>query len=488
LFFYLKSIGYIILDDKSFWKQLIEEALQSKAEYNFLDFKLNLSDKNERLKEHINAFGNLERGGCFVFGVKEFTPIGLQDDRDAIIQKVTHLAISTQEPGLHIDAFPLTISNKPLLCIHVLPSGSKPVFIKDRAPLGGMACFKRSGSSTVAMSVQEIKDLLVNTQEYYYDESTVQDVQLDSLNFDVIFEFLPKQNMNDRWSPKNIAALIDYRILSGIKKTPHITTAGWLCFATDPQSVRQFRNAYIEFQIFKGTARDIPIKKYDIKGSLPNQIKQSLQLLQQNIWLVPKIEGAIRKDIPAYSDAILREVITNSLVHRDYRKMHQPVKISMFDNRIEIENPGGLMPGLTTFNLIHKRDWRNPLLAELMKKFGFGEMDGQGIDRLYAMTIAIKVPPPVFVDNQNSFTVTLSAPKGYEDFSAQEKRLMIIILAIMQETLDNESIRNCFGISIVKASNLIKAMMAEKVLQATSPSKKYAKYILTPQYRERIFE
>lgn len=224
-----------------------------------------------------------------------------------------------------------------------------------------------------------------------------------------------------------------------------------------------------------------------IKGSLPNQIKQSINLLQQNIWLIPRIDGAIRKDIPAYSDAILREVITNSLVHRDYRKMHQPIKISMFDNRIEIENPGGLMPGLTTLNLIHKRDWRNPLLAELMKKFGFGEMDGQGIDRLYAMSISIKVPPPVFIDQQNSFTVTLSAPKAYEDFSSQEKRSMIIILAIMQEPLDNESVRNCFDISIGKASTLIKAMMADKVLQPTSPSRKYAKYTLTPQYREKIF-
>lgn len=486
--FYHKIQGVIfLLNDKTFWKQLIEEALKSKAEYGFLDFKLNLSEKNERLKEHINAFGNLERGGCFVFGVKEFVPVGLQEDADIIIQKMTHLATSTQEPSLHIDAFPIEVIGKPLLCIHILPSGSKPVFIKDRAPLGGSACFKRSGSSTIAMSTQEIKDLLINTQEYYYDESFVKDVEIDTLNFEALVDLLPTLDKNDHWSAKNIAVLMDCRILTGINKSPHITAAGWLCFATEPQSIRQFRNAYIEFQIYKGTARDIPIKKYEIKGSLPDQIKQSIQLLQQNIWLAPKIEGVVRKDVPAYSDTILREVITNSLVHRDYRKMHQPVKISMFDNRIEIENPGSLMPGLTALNLVHKRDWRNPLLAELMKKFGFGEMDGQGIDRLYAMSISIKVPPPVFINQQNSFTVMLSAPKSYQAFTAQEKRLMIIILAILQETLDNESVRNCFNISIGQASTLIKAMMADNVLQPTNSSKKFAKYSLTPQYREKIF-
>ena len=53
--------------------------------------KLKLSDKNERIKEHINAFGNLERGGCFVFGVEKFVPVGIQEERDAIIQRMSLL-------------------------------------------------------------------------------------------------------------------------------------------------------------------------------------------------------------------------------------------------------------------------------------------------------------------------------------------------------------------------------------------------------------
>jgi ATP-dependent DNA helicase RecG len=174
-----------------FWKKLIEEALESRAEYNFLDFKLNLSDKNERIKEHINAFGNLERGGCFVFGVENFIPIGIESDWDMIIQKVTHLAEATQEPGLSVDTFPLEINKKRLLCIHILPGSSKPVFIKDRVPLGGRACFKRSGSSTVSMSIQEIKDFLANSQESYYDESVVKDADLEGLEFDRLVDLLP---------------------------------------------------------------------------------------------------------------------------------------------------------------------------------------------------------------------------------------------------------------------------------------------------------
>lgn len=476
-----------MLSDKKFWEQLIIQALNSKAEYNYLDFKLDLSNHNERLKEHINAFGNLERGGCFIFGVKNFNPVGLQEDADKIIQKITQLADSTQVPSLHIDTFPLSYDEKQLLGIHILPGASRPVFIKDRAPLGGTGCYKRSGSSTIAMSIQEIKDLLVDAQEIYYDESIIKDSELHELDFDKINKFLPKLNNDDKFSSKNISILMDSRILAGLKKSPHITVAGWLCFSKTPQEKRQFRNAYIEFQIFKGLARDTPIKKYEIKGNLSAQIEQCIELLKQNIWLIPEIKRIKREDNKAYSDLTLREIVTNSLVHRDYRKMHQPVKIAMFENRIEIENPGGLMPGLTVFNLIHKRDWRNPLLAELMKKFGFGEMDGQGIDRLYSQALAIRLPPPILIDHKNSFTVILSAPKAYEEFTAEEKRLMIIILVIMQEAVDNESVRNCFGISSEKAGTLIKAMVVENILQPSGQSRKYAKYIFTEQYREKVF-
>ena len=476
-----------MLSDHFFWTEVIKDALFSKAEYNFLDFKLRLSDNNDRLKEHINAFGNLERGGCFVFGVDNFIPKGLQEEWDTIIQKITNMATNNQEPGLNIDAFSITIDGMKLLCVHILSSKTKPVFIKDRIPFGGQACFKRTGSSTIPMSIQEIKDLLISYQETYFDESPVKNTRIEDLNFNKLSESINQLNSSNINTQQNIAVLLDARILVGNKHHYEVSGAGWLCFAKDPQQKSEFRNSYIEFQIFKGNARNEPIRKYEIKGNLSHQIEQSIDLLKQYIWMIPTIEKTRREDIPAYSDIILREVITNSLVHRDYRKMHQPVKISMFNNRIEIENPGGLMPGLTIYNLIHKRDSRNPLLAELMKKFGFGEMDGQGIDRLYAATLSIKIPPPIFIDQENSFTAILSAPKAFEDFSPEEKRSMVIIMIIMQEYVDNESVRKCFGISRDKASTLIKSLVADRVIQSSGLSRKFAKYNLTEHFREKIF-
>lgn len=476
-----------MINDQTFWQQLITDALENKAEYNFLDFKRNLSEKNERLKEHINAFANLERGGCFVFGVEDYKVLGVTSEWDAIITSVVHLARDTQEPVVSVDAFPIEIHEKKLLVIHVLPTASMPVFIKDRAPLGGAACFKRSGSSTIPMSIQEIRDWLINSTHHYEDQNAVEGTTVEQLDFEKLSALLPELDTRNYLSPKNVALLSDCRILISRSKSSEITVAGWLCFAKKPQESRRFRNAFIEIQFFQGGARDVPVKKYEITGSLPNQIEQVIQILQQNLWTIPKITGTKREEVPAYSIPALREVITNSVVHRDYQKMHQPVKVAVFTNRVEIENPGNLMPGLTTYNLIHKRDWRNPLLAELLKKFGLGEMDGQGIDRLYALTLSIKVPAPQFVNNKNSFAVILSAPKSFESFTLEEKKLVVMVLLIMNEVIDNECVRNFFDITAEQASTLIKSMMTEKILQPSGKSRKYAKYVLTEGYREKIF-
>ncbi len=58
------------------------------------------------------------------------------------------------------------------------------------------------------MSTQEIKDLLINTQEYYYDESLVKDVEIDTLNFKALADFLSTLDKNDHWSAKNLQNIL----------------------------------------------------------------------------------------------------------------------------------------------------------------------------------------------------------------------------------------------------------------------------------------
>ena len=470
-----------------YWKDTILDALKSKTELNHLDFKESLSNNTERWVEHINAFGNTQGGGAFVFGInKHFNCVKRSLNLEEISTKVSNLAKDRQEPSLSVDIHLIPIKGQKILCIHIHEGIASPVFIKDRSPFGGRACFLRNGSQTIAMSVNGIRDRLAQSRDIHADAMPVEGALVKHLDFRILSKVIPGVKKSAS-TESLMGKLRDHQIGCGPDSHFQLTIAGALIFTQEPQKFSSLQNAYIDFKMFRSNSRAEPIKTISITGSLSRQLSTAMDLLKQYIWSVPKINRIRRKDIPAYSDDVLREIITNALVHRDYNKKHQPIKIALFKNRLEIESPGGLMPDMTIWNLIHNRSWRNPLIAKYFSKLGYGEMDGQGIDRVCVATQKIKVPAPLFQDQQSVFTVTLSTPKPYEEFTPEEKRLTAITLLIIEGKIDNESLRHIFDIHQVQASTLLKSLIDEGIIQMVGKSKKFAIYKLTEDYRQRVF-
>lgn len=469
-----------------YWKAIIEDALQSQTELNHLDFKESLGDNLDRWVEHVNAFGNTPGGGAFVFGInKYFQCVSFDLDIEDIFTKISNLAKDRQEPALSTSIYLIPLRDKKIPCIHIHEGLKSPVFIKDRSPLGGRACFSRNGSQTVAMSVDEIRSRLAQSREYTLDSLPVEGACIENLDFGLLSKVIvgiKKSHPIESLKGK----LRDHQIGCGPDHHFQLTVAGALIFTKQPQKFLTLQNAYIDFKIFKTTSRAEPLKEISVKGSLSHQLSITMDFIKQYIWSVPKINGMRRKDIPAYGEEVLREVITNALVHRDYSKPHQPIKIALFKDRLEVESPGGLMPNMTVWNLIHNRAWRNPVIAKYFSKLGYGEMDGQGIDRICAATQKTKVPAPLFQDQQTTFKVTLSAPKPYEDFTPEEKRLTVITLLIIEGKISNEDLRYLFDIGQAQASTLLKSLLDERVIEMVGKSKKFASYKLTKIYRQRV--
>ena len=452
-----------------------------------MDFKKDLSEDTERFKEHINAFGNTAGGGLFVFGVnRDFTLSEETLEQEPIIKKIVSLANDSQVPPLRALVHHLQVQDKVLLGIEIPVCSQLPVFIRSRDPWKNGA-FKRSGSSTLPMTEQEIRTHMARSQNYSVDSEVVETADVSELDLDALAAALSGFKKEIGLNPPNLQVLADNQVvaLAGGRYQP--TLAGWLMFSKNPQSVRPLRNASIELQIFKGNTRDESIRKHEIVGSLPKQVETTIEVMMQHVWKIPKLQGIKREEIHAYDQVTLREVVTNAVVHRDYQQLHQPVKAAIFSDRIEVENPGGLMPGLTTYNLIHKRAWRNENIATLMTKVGLGEMDGQGIDRIYAATRRLKVPAPVFYNENRSFKIVLSAPKDYEDYTSLEKRLTVIVLLLHENEIGNESLRNVFSIDVGKASTLLKLLVEGGIVRRTTPSMKFAKYKLTEEFHQKLW-
>jgi len=106
--------------------------------------------------------------------------------------------------------------------------------------------------------------------------------------------------------------------------------------------------------------------------------------------------------------AALREALVNALVHRDYAKDVPWTTVALFDDRVELWNPGELPRGMSVESLAgtHRTVPRNPTIAAAFRRSGLAEGRGTGTNRMIAMCKAAKVAPPVFEETGGGLMVT----------------------------------------------------------------------------------
>ena len=120
-----------------------------------------------------------------------------------------------------------------------------------------------------------------------------------------------------------------------------------------------------------------------------------------------------RKDVWSIPIDILREVVINALVHSDYSQRGAPVRVAFFDDRIEVENPGILMPGMTIEDMksgVSKI--RNPVIARVFRELKLIEQWGSGVRNILRAVARLKLPEPLVqeIGMRVRFTVYLAKP------------------------------------------------------------------------------
>jgi len=115
-----------------------------------------------------------------------------------------------------------------------------------------------------------------------------------------------------------------------------------------------------------------------------------------------------RKDVWSIPINILREVVINALVHNDYSHQGTPIRIAFFDDRIEIENPGGLLPGLTVEDIkLGVSQIRNPLIARIFRELSLIEQWGSGIPGILREAKATGLPEPDILEISSRIRVVI---------------------------------------------------------------------------------
>ena len=202
--------------------------------------------------------------------------------------------------------------------------------------------------------------------------------------------------------------LIALGLLRPVSHEVQPTIAALLVFGKQPQ--KYLPQSSIKLAHFRGSDVDGMISdRKEVFGSLDKIIEDTARFVTNNMHVPARIEGLYRDDMPQYPLVAVREAITNALAHRDYANNGQKVTLRMFDDRLEVESPGGLAGPVTLENLGQKRYSRNPLLTRVMYEMRLVEEMGTGIRRMRRALADIGSPPPFFVSDETSFTATLPA-------------------------------------------------------------------------------
>lgn len=370
----------------------------------------------EKLYDTISAFSNQNSGGTFVFGLDEktgFAKVGVYDAQD--LQKKVMEYCEQMTPIVR-PVFTVCDEDAMVFVSAEIPPidiAERPCFKTAKGRMQGS--YVRVGDADKPMTEYEVYSYEAFRKKYRDDIRVIEDASFSSLDTEKVNAYLVQK----RSERPNLALLpIEQQYeLTGITRNGGITLMAIVLFGAYPQAyLPQLSVIATNVPGREMGALDADGNRFSdskrIEGTLPDMLEGALAFVRTNMRTATKIDPATgeRLDLPQYPIVAVREAILNALVHRDY-SFHtegMPIQLTMYTDRMEIVNPGGLYGRLTVDQLGQAQpDTRNPSLVTAMETLGKTENRYSGIPTIrYAMK-KHGLPEPVFSNVRGTFRVVL---------------------------------------------------------------------------------
>jgi len=186
-----------------------------------------------------------------------------------------------------------------------------------------------------------------------------------------------------------------------------------------------------------------------------------------------------------FPEIAVRELVANALIHQDFSESGTSVMIELFEDRMEISNPG--KPFISPDRFIDEYQSRNETLASLMRRLGICEEKGSGVDKVIAVAEAYQLPAPDFRVGERRTTAVIFAHQNIDEMDRNDRIRACYqhccLRYVMNAKMTNQSLRERFKLSEDKSatvSQIIAATVdAEKIKLAdpTQTSTRYRSYV-----------
>lgn len=368
-----------------------------------LEFKRDLSSPEGVLRTVV-AFANTS-GGTLLIGVEDRSRsvLGVREPL-AMEERLASLLSDNIVPRLVPDLEILPWRNTHLLAVQVHPSSSRPHRLKREGPDSGV--YVRVGSTNRRADRELEEELRRFARGEAYDEGAMPELDSEAIDFRAASEsFAPVRKLRR-------SDLRTLRLLTSHQGHQVPTVGGMLLFGRERE--RFFPDAWIQAGRFHGADKAQLLDHRAIRLPLLQSVDEAVGFVRKHAWHGAEIFGVRRQERWSLPPAAVREAIVNAVAHADYAQRGAPIRVSIFDDRLEVESPGLLPFGLTVEDLregISKL--RNRVIGRVFHELGLVEQWGSGIQRMTAACREAGLAPPGLEEVGIRFRVTISSmPAG----------------------------------------------------------------------------
>ncbi len=458
-------------------------------ENEFIEFKEN-NAKPEEIGKRISALSN---GAALVGQQYGYLVFGIEDASHKVVG--TNFSPSTEKigneelemwlsrmlsPRIDFRMYEFVYQDKNIAMLHIPAASSQPVNFQNNA-------YIRVGSIT-----KPLKDYPEKERKLWQHSSSEfeKEIALSSVSAAEVVSLLDTQAVFDMLLkipyPTNQGGVIDKLISEKFieRSNGHfnITNLGALLFAKNINSFSTISRKTVRVVKYKGKGKFETEK--DIIGQLGygNGFERLLTYLSGLLPSNEIIGNAIRKEVLMYPPLALRELVANAIIHQDFRERGTSVLIEIYEDRIEISNPG--KPIIDPSRFIDEYQSRNELLASAMRRMGLCEEKGSGIDKVIQQAEIWQLPAPDFQAKETHTKAILYAHKEFNEMNKSDRIRACYqhsaIMYVTNQRMTNQSLRDRFKVEEQNAavvSRIIRDALEVNMIKPEDPDSKSRKFV-----------
>lgn len=395
----------------------IEEILAGESKN--IEFKVQRPDKSIKYMKTVVAFAN-GKGGQIVFGIDDKTRevVGVPEDKVfQEIDAITNAISDSCEPTIIPDVYLQNINDKPVIVAEIRAGRQKPYYIKADGLENGV--YIRVSGTTRPADRDMSRELYYECDARSFDSVIRRDVEVTDEDIKNLCEQMKevaiansKSNLQ-RSSVKDVTknVLLSWGILKKDENEKIYPTNAYV-YLTGQGGLRSM----IQCAVFKGTTRTVFLDRRNYEGPLWEQVDEAVQFVLRNIRMGCRLEGIYRQDIYELPPDSIRELIVNAVMNCSYIQASN-IQVAIYDDRLEITSPGGLLPGVT-IDLMKEgfSKIRNRSLANAFVYMNLVEAWGSGIPKLMQAMQEYGLREPEFIDMEVAFRINLYRDQNETDY------------------------------------------------------------------------